>query len=630
MNKNINKYLIKAFRPYKVILFFIIFSISTAQEIDSLSYYQKFNLAVESYKDGRYSIAEEQFKIILINERDYIDPAAQLMIAKSQLKQNNHEGALRTCKSFLTSYPKSIYETDGLILLGDISLINEKFTKAFQYFLDARRVAKKSQHIYQIDKRILRCIGLGLNQELIEKLLFKEKKPQIRSIINLTRAYNSWEKGLSNDLKDDLRAIDLKSLPEIFLPIHTNLNHYKDQSIYKTYTVSVLLPLEGPLKAKGESYLLGLSDLFNFEKRLTQIKFLIHNTKGRGPNALKIVKKISSNNKSTIILGPLTYEEIFSISGLEIDIPILIPKSAPIKLADISKNLFFLSPSVKTLAERSAQMMIKELGFTKIAVLSPADKKYKETTDYFINACFQMGVDPVSIEWYLEKPMNISKQLKSIRRVAWSLVEEDDNKAGESNLKIDSLDALFDVDVTDFFELPKKEEEVMSKSDSSKVNLETIQAIYIPIRPDELRYVGTQLPMYNLKTMVFGNENWLDMALLNKDVIGPHVQGMRIISDIGSPVFYDTQKNVFKNYFSLAQDHLSFLESLFKKKKFKKKKLLKQLRSQNPFYGQYTSILLNGKNKNENTSAQVIEYNKNKIRTLGIYNGEVFGHEKNE
>ena len=110
MNKNINKYLIKAFRPYKVILFFIIFSISTAQEIDSLSYYQKFNLAVEYYKDGRYSIAEEQFKIILINERDYIDPAAQLMIAKSQLKQNNHEGALRTCKSFLTSYPKSIYE----------------------------------------------------------------------------------------------------------------------------------------------------------------------------------------------------------------------------------------------------------------------------------------------------------------------------------------------------------------------------------------------------------------------------------------------------------------------------------------------------------------------------------------
>ena len=87
------------------------------------------------------------FKIILINERDYVDPAAQLMIAKSQLKQNKHEGALRTCKSFLISYPKSIYEPDVLILLGDISLKNEKFTKAFQHFINARRVAKQREHI---------------------------------------------------------------------------------------------------------------------------------------------------------------------------------------------------------------------------------------------------------------------------------------------------------------------------------------------------------------------------------------------------------------------------------------------------------------------------------------------------
>ena len=618
------------FKTYKVILFLIFFSISTAQEIDSLNYYQKFNLAVKSYKDKRYTLAEEQFKIILINDRDYVDPAAQLMMAKSQLKQNNYEGALRTCNSFLTSYPKSIYESDGLILLGDISLKNEKFTKAFRYFLNARRVAKQQQYIYQIDKRILRCIGLGLNEELIEKLLFKEKKPQIRSIINLARAYNSWQKGLANDLTDDLNAIDLKYLPENFLPIYTNLNNYKNQRIDETYTVSVIVPLEGPSKGEGESYLLGLSNTFNLEKSLTQIKFLVYDTKGRGPNALNIVKKISSNNKSVAILGPLTYEEIYSISGLDIDIPILIPKSAPMQLAEISKNLFFLSPSAKTLAERSAQLIIKELGFSQIAVLSPADKKYKEETDYFINACFQMGVDPVSIEWYLEKPINISKQLKNIRRVAWSLVEEDDNEVEDSNLKIDSLDALFDVDVTDFFELPKKEEEVMSKSDSSKVNLGTIQAIYIPIRPDELRYVGTQLPVYNLKTMVFGNENWLDMNLLNKDVIGPHVQGMRIISDIGSPVYSDNQKKIFKNYYSLAIDHSSFLEFLFNKKEFKKKKLAEQLRSENYFYGEYTSILLTGKNKNENTSTQVIEYNTNKIRMMGIYDGEAFGHTENE
>ena len=82
------------------------------------------------------------------------------------------------------------------------------------------------------------------------------------------------------------------------------------------------------------------------------------------------------------------------------------------------------------------------------------------------------------------------------------------------NLEIDSLDALFDVDVNDFFSLPNDDEEKMSKSDSLKVELETIQALYIPIGLDELTYLGTQLPFYNLKTNIFGNENWLNIKLL--------------------------------------------------------------------------------------------------------------------
>ena len=54
------------------------------------------------------------------------------------------------------------------------------------------------------------------------------------------------------------------------------------------------------------------------------------------------------------------------------------------------------------------------------------------------------------------------------------------------NLEIDSLDALFDVDVQDFFSLPDEDKEKMDKRDSSKIELETIQALYIPIGEDEL------------------------------------------------------------------------------------------------------------------------------------------------
>jgi len=595
-----------------------------AADFDSLGYYGKFNTAIETYKNKRFKLSETQFKSILFNDKDYVDPAAQLMIAKSQLKQGELKKSKRTCKSLLSSYSNLAYESEGLTLLGDISLIEEEYTKAFQYFIAARKISNRPLLNNQIDRRIIRCIGIGVNKSLIEELLFKEKDPFKRSIINLTRAYYSWISGTFSDLKDDLSAIEIKYLPKQYSSLYYNLSNVDKKRIQNILTITVILPLSGPHKEKGESYLFGLSEMLNKKENSNLIRFIVYDSKGSGANSLQIAKSIKRKSNTSAILGPLTNEEVFSLSGLELKIPILVPIPAPENLPKISDNLYFLSPSKKSLAELNAKMMIKEMGFDKIAVLSPADNEYKEITDHFINTCYQMGIDPVAIEWYLEKPINISKQLKSIRTAAWNLIEKDEDSSKVRNLKIDSLDALFDVDVADFFELPKVEEEVLSKGDSSKIVLETIDAIYIPIREDELKYIGTQFPVYNLKTIVFGNENWLDMKLLNEEVIGPHVQLMKIISDINLPLYGGSEERIFKNYSLLAYDHANFIKDVLVKSNFKKNKIYKQLKKNHFFQGTYSSISLEGKNKNENFSSQILEYRNKNIKTLGIYNGEKY------
>ena len=139
------------------------------------------------------------------------------------------------------------------------------------------------------------------------------------------------------------------------------------------------------------------------------------------------------------------------------------------------------------------------------------------------------------------------------------------------NLEIDSLDALFDVDVQDF-SLPNDDEEEMDKRDSSKVELETIQALYIPIGIDELTYVGTQLPFYNLKTDIFGNQNWLNMKLLNQKVIGPHVQGLRVVSDLASTIINEEDDSSI-NYYNMGYEHVKFLEEVLRNSFFNRKQL---------------------------------------------------------
>ena len=156
-----------------------------------------------------------------------------------------------------------------------------------------------------------------------------------------------------------------------------------------------------------------------------------------------------------------------------------------------------------------------------------------------------------------------------------------------------------------------------------KVILETIEAFYVPIRPDELTYVGTQIPLYNLNTLFFVNENWLEMSLLNQEVIGPHFQGMKIVSDVNSAISNGDQ-DTFTNYYSIATDHVSFIYSIIEQGISKRKHFLESLKNHNQFDGIHTSIKFMGENKNENGSAQVIEYSNNKIKKAGVYDGEEF------
>jgi len=606
---------------YFKISFITILTISFghAGEIDSLPYYQKFNKSVEFYQQGRYNLALNYFKSILVNKREYRDPAAQLLMAKCQYNLAMFDEAQRSCKSLLSNYPNSPYQMDAFILMGDIYLKQGRPTNAFRYYLNARPLIDDLLYLNIIDQRLYNCIGIGIKEETLEGLLFREKNSFNRSIINLTRGYQAWLNGDNYDLDMMINEIDTFYLPGQFSGIYGALKNILQEPLKRPISIAVVLPLTGYDKEKGQSYLLGLSEYLKTKAKLQFIRFLVYDSAGSSVNMLNILQQVESNGQITAMLGPLTKDEILSLSGSNSSVPILVPKSALPGLADVAENLFFLSPSNKTIAKRTAQMMIKELNFENIAVLSPGDGATKLITDSFLYECHQLGIDPVSVEWYIEKPENVSRQMKNIRRNAWALVPNEEENDPSLNLEIDSLDALFDVDVTDFFELPL-EEDIMDRKDSAKIVLETIEALYIPIRPDELTYIGTQLPLYNLNTVLFGNENWLDMTLLNKEVIGPHISGMHVISDVNSAISNGDQDS-FSNYFSLAQDHASFIQSISSQNIWKRRQFLDKLRNHSSFYGEHTSIIFFGKNHNENGSAQVLEYSNNRLTNLGIYDG---------
>jgi hypothetical protein len=596
------------------LIILLIISFVNAEFSDTLSYYQKFDIALSSLKSGRLKLSQNQFSDIINSKKSY-EPTSLIMLAKSLYSQKKYDEAEHVIKNELLNFNDSNYMIYAKTLLSDIYLSKENFTSAFRNYLSIRPEISDSINLSRLDDRLILCISNGLKENQLENILMKEKNSENRSIINLSRAYQSWLNGDAYSLINALDGVTKTYLTEKYIKIFNRLKKNAREKNNRPITLSAILPLSGNEKHRGLSYLMGLSKYLNISQIESSIRLVVYDSEGSSVRTLELVREIQSRPAIRGIIGPMLKEEILVISGFDSSIPIIIPNSGPSGLAEIAPNLYFLSPSNRTIAERTAQIMISFFRLKNIAVLSPVDNESKVITDYFLNECHQLGIKPIAVEWYSEKPENISKQFKSIRKAAWSLIPSESINY-DLNMDIDSLDALFDVDVTDFLNFTEKDDP-MDKKDSAKVVLETIEAIYIPIRKGELTYIGTQFPIYNLKTIIFGNENWLDMDVLKEDAIGPHVQGMKVISSLSSELL-TTNYNLDINYYALAIDHASFLESIISKKRKSNNDIVMKL--SDAFIGANTSIFFQGKNKNINGVVQVLEFKKDLNRS-GYYDG---------
>ncbi len=609
----------------KILIIFFLLSLNNlaSESLDSITTYNDhFKMALKHYESERYKLAESEFKKILIDRKSFSDPVTHLMVAKSQYFQDKLIECQRTCNSFLNKYPKSKYEVDIRMLLGDIFIKQEKYANAIEQLLPIRHKAVDSILQYNIDHRILSSIMIGINSDKIERLLFSSEEGINRSILNLARSYRSLLDGDINGMELSLSVIEENIIPAQYKKLYMGLNRFVGSKNSRHGTVAIILPLSGKDKIKGQTYLMGLSAMATDYEFDLFTHFKIYDNKSNDLTTLRILQKINLDRTIISVLGYLSEISNIAATSFSGKIPILLSKSDYSELPELSENIYLLSTSSEIQAKLSAQYAINILKLKNIAVLSPADDKNKNYADNFIKELNQLGINPVSIEWYYGRPENISRQFSSIRRVAWSLIPDEDPNLEYLDMEIDSLDALFDVDVADFIDFDEEDNnrKKMSRKDSLKVNLNTLDAIYIPINKGDLSFIGTQLPMYNLETKIIGNESWMDIDILSQDIIGPHLQGLTVLSS-EYPKFGITESSDLDRIYSMGYDHSYFVNSLIKISSTSRRKFKNLLKKGDLYMGASSLIELGGPRNNENKIVRVLEYNSNRMETIGYFNG---------
>ena len=579
-----------------------------------------FKEAVSTYNSGRYATTETILnKIIDLNYKSFNEKSL-LLLLKSQVALNKSDVAKQTAKTFFSKYPRSPFLKHAMESIGDLFVNNSNYESAYKMYVRSKNLSNNNTYKIKINSKLLKLIKINLSIKFIDELLIMETDLSSTNIHYLAIAFSQIMNGTPDSAALTLAKIDPTFLPDMFSDLFEFLLRESYKPASPVMMIGLALPLSGSNSESGQAFLEGFKrgDNLNLYGKKS-ISILARDTRSNDIETIKIVSEFEKIEQLTAIVSPVN--EILSLSILSAlknsDIPIILTNKQNGDLSLINDKTFFLNSDYATEGIVAAQYAINHLGLDSIAIIAPANKNIEMQVDAFVREVDRLGGKIVATEWYSGEPKNLKRQFSFLRQVGFRLEEKENEFDDALGMEIDSLDALFDVSVDDFFDLPEPKTKKMTSSDSSKVVLSAIQAIYIPINFHDLEFIGPQIPMYNLDAKIIGNSSWKQLDILTKENIGPHLKGMSILSSAILPQLdsltieskeLDDYQNGFNTSRLLTSINLSEIS----------RTSLKKSLSEFVFNDKGYSYIPSKVNKNVNSAFQLIGFNGKKFIKEGV------------
>ena len=577
---------------------------------------KQMDMAIDHFNQDRFAISETIINKLMEKPLGLYEPKSRIMLMKTAYALNKKKDVKIIGRDFLAKFPNNELAKDVYLKFGDTFIDEQNFNSAFRMYIKARTLTAGEEFLNLVDQRILNTIQLNILPTTISELSTISTNLNQRIICVLAKAFNDISSGNPDECALFLYQLNPEEIPVNYFDLYEKLLRASYQPPVKTITVGVIIPLSGDNVIQGNSFLRGmhkaLSVSMNSNKK---IAFIIKDNNGNEIQTIRAVKELEKNPDVKAIIGPIAESNaIIAANSLQgKNIPLLIPSASLDEITSLGNNIYQLNSNLSTRGKIAAKYITKILELDSIAILAPADNFGRALTDAFIKEVDQLGKKVVGVEWYSGIPTDLKRQFKNLRNIAFDLEQEDNNYDEYLGMALDSLDFLFELSDDDLFDIPDDEDEKLTASDSSKIRLNTIQAIYSPAHPEHLAYIGTQFPMYYFDTQIVGNDSWKNLDILNQSNIGPHMEGLSIIS---SNYSIDIKDQIYSQAFDCTQ----LIYSIVDDQDNGRLALAKRLSNLSDFNGQSHNIQFS--ESNLNTSLQVLRYEDNQIIRTGYFVGD--------
>ncbi len=590
---------------------------------------ERFERGVAAFNDSRFAAAQGIFKKLVEDGPVELKPVSMMLLMKAEYHAGNTPQAQKVGRDFLGEYSLTIYAKDVYQCFGDIFVDDGKLEQALAMYLNARRLGTDPGYQVILDERLNHLLPLISDVGHLRGLAATESSIDNQLILHLAEAYAQVLAGKPDEAATTLARIGAAELPENYESVYRTILEATYEPAQVTITAGVILPLTGPEAENARLFLAGLnSAVAELARSGINLSLVVFDNYTDAVETSLAVRNCAAQSNISLIVGPLTPENsvVAAVTAQEMGIPIIIPICTNNNLTEIGDFVFQSNATLVMRGKLAGRYFAGELQLDSLAVLAPADDFGNALVDAFVTEVDVLGKTVVAVEQYSGRPDNLREQFTNLRQVAFALQESDVNEEF-LGMEIDSLESMFEITEDIFFEIPEDDEEVMTAKDSARMVLSTIQGIFIPIHGEHIQYLGTQFPSYNLHTQLIGNEAWLDLNILNQDIIGPHLQGMKFVANhyIASdsaalPIEISELADHRFYYFGL--DHGLMISNLAGPDNNSRISVKDNLQALSMFRGAAQMFSFTGEESNINAALQILEYRHKTISPVGYFRGD--------
>ena len=527
-------------------------------EVDEL-----FDRGIVEYQKAHYGKARDIFAQLSdqFPEHQRIT-ATLLMLGKSYYQLAKYDPAIAQFRKLINMYPKSSYVDDAHFMLGASYYQQRQYMDAVKEFLWLADYAENKQLIEHGRSYAFRMLDSHFELGELDRLKNEVSGKMSSAIVTIMLA-RQYDK-----LGNESKAV---ALIEDYMHDHPDHKYRELLTKYLKKTksdqrsgelkIGVLLPLSSDFAEQAQRILAGIKFAeYQFNKQAKyHVKLVIKDTEGSVMSCIKAARELALDERVIGIIGELESEKTASIAPImEYNhIPLIAPVASVNGLAAMSEYLFqvngdleqrgtliakyatlndlYFDMSLNKPIEELMAQIARDPSITDsmvyrnktFATLAPADNYGKEMTDAFAATVDKLGGEIVTQKWYYENTQDLARQFQSMREIGFARTNKD------------SIIEALTADMTDYQK---------SRFDEDKITVTTIDAIFMPIYTEDIKYVIPQFAYTNIDARLYGGQYWYDMDELRKKNIATHVDSLVFVSDYYLDNF-DPTFSKFRNEF---------------------------------------------------------------------------------